>query len=169
MAHSDDLAIVGAAARQSHRDGAAQAVGLCDRRQAIGLAGNSCKPVRGAANAATQRKLNPLWHRREVGLTVERGEHGTAHERRAAKASQNCSGKPLHGDAAPIDWATRLAIDRQWRLITEVKRLDPQPRPICATSPAVIHVPSHTRPQWKLPPTTTRRQTQPTSGPDRTK
>jgi len=58
----------------------------------------------------------------------------------------------LHGDAAPIDWATRLAIDRQWRLITEVKRLDPQPRPICATSPAVIHVPSHTRPQWKLPP-----------------
>src|SRR5207244_13618038 len=98
-----------------------------------------------------QRKLNALRHGCEIGLTVERSEHRATHERRAAKASQNCSGKPLHGDAAAIDWPTRLAIDRQWRLVTEVKRLDPQPRPICATSPAVIHVPSHTRPRWNFP------------------
>jgi hypothetical protein len=44
-----------------------------------------------------------------------------------------------------------LAINRQWRLVTKVEWLDPQPRPICATSPAVIHVPSHTRPQWTSP------------------
>ena len=119
-AHAHDLAVVGAAHGGGNRNDLARAGGFAGRRQAIGLARGIGDPLADAADGAAQRGFHALRHGSEIGLAVERRENGAAHEGRAAQTGQNGAAEPLHGDAAAVDQAGGLAVDRQRRLVAEI-------------------------------------------------
>ena len=76
-----------------------------------------------AGQGAAQRRFDPLGEGGEIRLAVERDIDRAAHQGRAAKAGQDCAGKPLDRDAPAIDEARGCALDKQWRIVAEIDRL----------------------------------------------
>ena len=76
----------------------------------------SAMPVDGAA----ERGFHALRHRGEVGLAIEGGKNGAAHQGRAAETGENCTAEPLDRDAVAVHQPARLAVDRQWRFVAEI-------------------------------------------------
>ena len=144
--HAHDLAVAAAAGRGGHPDDLARGVGLAGRRQAIGLAGHVGDAIGDAADGAAQRGFHPLRHGGEIGLAIERGKNGAAHQGRAAKTGENGAAEPLHRDAAAVDQPARLAVDRQRRLVAEIDALGLQARTKCPASSALIQARRPLRP-----------------------
>ena len=114
---------------------------LGERRQPVGLA-RAAQAIADAGDCAAQGALDLFRRAGEIGLAVERRKNGATHERGAAQSGEDRSGKPLHGEPAPVDQAA-VAVRRKRRLIAEIDRLgmkSPRRNVSGAARPSLVQV-----------------------------